>query len=63
MANTAQFRVSIKFVNDKVILKRTTRSLAAKKQGNRGGHGKLSGVADWIGRRIKEKRYAASLTH
>ena len=48
MANAAQFRVSIKFVNDMVILKRTTGSLEAKKQGNGGGHGKLSGVvADW----------------
>jgi len=56
MANTAQFRVSIKFVNDMVILKRTTGSLAAKKQGNGGGHGKLSGVASWTLRRIREKR-------
>jgi len=55
MANAARFRVSIKFVNDMVILKRTTRSLEAKKQGNGGGHGKLGGVADWIGRRIREK--------
>ena len=56
MANAAQFRVSIKFVNDMVILKRTTGSLEARKQGNGGGHGKLSRVADWIGRRIREKR-------
>jgi len=57
MANAAQFRVSIKFVNDMVILKRTTGSLEAKKQGNGGGHGKLSGVvADWTLRRIREKR-------
>jgi len=55
-AAAAQFRVSIKFVNDMVILKRTTGPLEAKKQGNGGGHGKLSGVADWIGRRIREKR-------
>ena len=33
-AAAAQFRVSIKFVNDMVILKRTTGSLAAKEQGN-----------------------------
>lgn len=52
----AQFRVSIKFVNDMVILKRVTGSLEAKPQGNGGGHGKLSGVADWTLRRIKEKR-------
>ena len=55
-AAAAQFRVSIKFVNDMVILKRATGSLEARPQGNGGGHGKLAGVADWIGRRIKEKR-------
>ena len=55
-AAAAQFRVSIKFVNDMVLLKRDTGSLEAKPQGNGGGHGKLAGVADWIGRRIREKR-------
>ena len=55
-AAAAQFRVSIKFVNDMVLLKRATGSLEAKPQGNGGGHGKLVGVADWIRRRIKEKR-------
>jgi transposase len=52
----AQFRVSIKFVNDMVILKRTTGSLEAKPQGNGGGHGKLAGVVGWIEGRIREKR-------
>ena len=52
----AQFRVSIKFVNDMVLLKRRTGSLAAKPQGNGGGHGKLAGVSGWIEGRIKEKR-------
>ena len=52
----AQFRVSVKFVNDMVRLKRATGSLAAKPQGNGGGHGKLAGVVDWIARRITEKR-------
>ena len=52
----AQFRVSFKFVNDMVLLKRATGSLAAKPQGNGGGHGTLAGVTDWIARRIKEKR-------
>ena len=52
----AQFRVSIKFVNDMVLLKRRTGSLATMPQGNGGGHGKLAGVADWIEGRIKEKR-------
>ena len=56
MANAAHIRVLIEFMNDMVILKRTTGSLEAKKQGNGGGHGKLSGVAGWIGRRIREKR-------
>jgi transposase len=55
-AAAAQFRVSVKFVNDMVLLKRATGSLVAKPQGNGGGHGKLAGVADWIERRIKEKR-------
>ena len=52
----AQFRVSVKFVNDMVLLKRATGSLEAKRQGNGGGHGKLAGVAVWIEHRIKEKR-------
>ena len=51
-----QFRVSVKLVNDMVILKRTTGALLPKAQGNGGGHGKLAGVADWIARRITEKR-------
>ena len=51
MANAAQFRVSIKFVNDMVLLKLRTGSLVAKPQGNGGGHGKLAGVAGWIERR------------
>ena len=55
-ASAAQFRVSIKFVNDMVLLKRVTGSIEAKRQGNGGGHGKLVGVADWTLRRIKEKR-------
>ena len=52
----ARFRVSIKFVNDMVLLKRRTGSLEAKPQGNGGGHGKLAGVAGWIEHRIKQKR-------
>jgi transposase len=55
-AAAAQFRVSIKFVNDMVLLKRATGSLEAKPQGSGGGHGKLAGVAGWIEQRIKEKR-------
>ena len=55
-AASARFRVSIKFVNDMVLLKRRTGSLDPKPQGNGGGHGKLAGVAGWIERRIREKR-------
>lgn len=55
-AAATRFRVSIKFVNDMVLLKRRTGSLDPKPQGNGGGHGKLAGVASWIERRIKEKR-------
>lgn len=55
-AAAARFRVSIKFVNDMVLLKRRTGSLDPKPQGNGGGHGKLAGVAGWIERRIREKR-------
>ena len=43
--------VSIKFVNDMVRLKRETGSLAPKQQGNP-GRGKLTGVTDWVRRRI-----------
>ena len=55
-AAAVRFRVSIKFVNDMVLLKRRTGSLDPKPQGNGGGHGKLAGVAGWIERRINEKR-------
>ena len=37
-------------------MKAATGGLAAKPQGNGGGHGKLAGVVGWIERRIKEKR-------
>tara|TARA_B000000460_G_scaffold123467_1_gene86925 strand:+ start:368 stop:559 length:192 start_codon:yes stop_codon:yes gene_type:complete len=42
----ARFRVSVKFVNDMVILKRETGGLAPRVQGHGGGHGKLVGVED-----------------
>jgi transposase len=48
------FRVSPKFVNDMVRLKRGTGGLAPKPQGNP-GRGKLVGVADWVRRRIAGK--------
>ena len=48
------FRVSPKFVNDMVRLKRETGGLAPKPQGNP-GRSKLVGVADWVRRRIAGK--------
>ena len=45
------FRVSPKFVNELVKLRRETGSLARCPQGNGGGHGKLAGVTDWIAAR------------
>lgn len=53
-AAAAHFRVSIKFVNDMVKLKRETGSLNPKPQGRR-GHGKLSGVHDWVRSQIECK--------
>ncbi len=47
--------VSVKFVNELVILKRETSSLEPRPQGNGGGHGKLAGVRGWIKGRITEK--------
>ena len=54
-ATAARFRVSVKFVNDMVILKRETGGLAPRAQGNGGGHGKLVGVQDWITARMDAK--------
>jgi len=49
------FRVSPKFVNDLMNLRRETGSLAPRLQGNGGGHGKLAGVTDWIDARVAAK--------
>ena len=46
-AAARRLRVSIKFVNDMVRLRRETGALAPKRQGNP-GRGKLTGVADWV---------------
>jgi len=48
------FRVSPKFVNDMMRLKRESGGLAPKRQGSR-GRGKLAGVADWVRRRLAGK--------
>ena len=53
-AAAAHFRVSIKFVNDMVKLKRETGSLDPKPQGRR-RHGKLAGVKGWVQTRIEDK--------
>lgn len=49
------FRVSPKFVNDLVKLRRETGSLVPRRQGNGGGHGKLAGVTGWIETRVAAK--------
>ena len=46
------FRVSLKFVNDLVKLRRETGFLTPRQQGNGGGHGKLSGVTNWLKARV-----------
>lgn len=55
-STAVRFRVSVKFVNDMVKLKKATGGLVPKAQGNGGGHGKLSPLKDWVARRIAEKR-------
>ena len=54
-AAAAQFRVSVKFVNDVVILKRETGTLEPRRQGNGGGHGKLARLRDWIATQMTAK--------
>ena len=49
------FRVSPKFVNDLIKLRRDTGSLAPRPQGNGGGHGKLAHLAGWIETRVADK--------
>jgi transposase len=48
----ARFRVSVKFVNDMIILKRETGGLVLRPQGNGGGRGKLGRLQDWIRARV-----------
>lgn len=54
-AADARLRVSVKFVNDMVILKREADGLTPRVQDNGGGHGKLFGVQDWITVRMNAK--------
>lgn len=51
----ARFRVSVKFVNDMMMLKRETGGLEPRAQGNGGGHGKLGRLRDWIAARMAAK--------
>ena len=51
----ARFRVSVRFVNDMVILKRETGGLQPRRQGNGGGHGKLEPVRAWLRARMARK--------
>ena len=53
-STAAHFRVSIKFVNDMVKLKRETGSLVPKPQGN-GGWSKLGPYNDWARQRMSEQ--------
>ena len=53
-AAAAHFRVSVKFVNDMVILKRRTGSLEAKAQGN-GGWSKPGAFDSWARARLADK--------
>jgi transposase len=48
------FRVSPKFVNDMIKLRRATGGLRPKRQGNP-GCGKLTGLAGWVRARLAEK--------
>lgn len=48
------FRVSPRFVNDMIKLRRETGGLAPKRQGNP-GRGKLTDVAGWVRARVAER--------
>lgn len=54
-ATAAHFKVSIKFVNDMVKLKREMGSLQAQPVGNNRGHGKLEPYKDWVRKRVREQ--------
>lgn len=53
-AAAAHFRVSVRFVNDMVILKRETGSLSPKRQGHGGTNSKLRAHEDWVRHRLEE---------
>ena len=49
------FRVSPKFVNDMIKLRRETGALSPKRQGNLGRSGKLNGFEAWVRTRLAER--------
>lgn len=49
------FRVSPKFVNDMVKLRRETGALSPKRQGNLGRASKLNGLTDWVRARLAKR--------
>ena len=51
-AAASHFRVSPKFVNDMIKLRRETGGLAPKRQGNSGRTGKLRGLEGWVRGRL-----------
>ena len=53
-AATAHFRVSPRFVNDMMILKRETGSLLPKQQGHGGMAGKLKDHHEWVAQCVAE---------
>jgi transposase len=53
-AAAQRLRVSIKFVNDMVRLKRETGALEPRRQGNP-GRGKLTKVTDWVRQRMSAR--------
>ena len=53
-ATATHFRVSVRFVNDMVILKRETGSLAPMRQGHGGTNSKLRAHEEWVRQRLKE---------
>ena len=54
-ATARHYRVSVKFVNDMVKLKRETGGLAPKRRGRAHGDSKLAPHADWMRQRFDEK--------
>ena len=54
-AAARHFRVSPKFVNDMIKLRRDTGGLAPKRQGNLGRSGKLRGLEGWVRGRLGER--------